>query len=123
MKLRNFLYINSKGSVKIISQISMQTLAGMKSAGNRGVLQSSLQVPNIHVLLVAPLSAGDMAQPGTDQHEGGVAIRERAHHPSTAADFPVKPFYDIIGTDARPVFTGKIAVGKRLINTITSNYK
>ena len=53
------------GSVKIISQISMQTLAGMKSAGNRGVLQSSLQVPNIHVLLVAPLSAGDMAQPGS----------------------------------------------------------
>ena len=96
----------------------MQTLAGMKSAGNRGVLQSSLQVPNIHVLLVAPLSAGDMAQPGTDQHEGGVAIRERAHHPSTAADFPVEPFYDIIGTDTRPVFAGKIAVGKRFFNAI-----
>ena len=63
----------------------MQTLAGMKSAGNRGVLQSSLQVPHIHVLLVAPLSASDMAQPGTDQHEGGVAIRERAHHPSAVA--------------------------------------
>uniref|UniRef100_UPI00261EC647 PoNe immunity protein domain-containing protein n=1 Tax=uncultured Oscillibacter sp. TaxID=876091 RepID=UPI00261EC647 len=44
----------SPGSVKIISQISMQTLGGMKSAGNRGVLQSSFQVPHIHVLLVAP---------------------------------------------------------------------
>ena len=74
------------GSVKIISQISMQTLGGMKSAGNRGVLQSSFQVPHIHVLLVAPLRAGYMAQPGTDQHEGGVAIRERVHHPSAAAD-------------------------------------
>ena len=73
----------------------------MKSAGNRGVLQSSFQVPHIHVLLVAPLRAGYMAQPGTDQHEGGVAIRERAHHPSAAADFPVKPFYDIIGTDTQ----------------------
>ena len=52
----------------------MQTLGGMKSAGNRGVLQSSFQVPHIHVLLVAPLRAGYMAQPGTDQHKGGVAI-------------------------------------------------
>jgi hypothetical protein len=52
------------GSVKI-PLISMQTLVEMKSAGNRGVLQNSLQVPHIHVLLVAPLSAGDMAQPGS----------------------------------------------------------
>ena len=78
----------------------------------------SEKVLHIHVLLVAPLRAGYMAQPGTDQHEGGVAIRERAHHPSAAADFPVKPFYDIIGTDTRPVFAGKIAVGKRLFNAI-----
>ncbi len=108
----------SVGSVKIISQISMQTLTGMKSVGNRGVLQSSLQVPHIHVLLVAPLSAGDMAQPGTDKHEGGIAIWETAHHSGAAADLPVEPFYDIIGTDARPVFAGKIAVGKRLFDAV-----
>ena len=35
---------------------------------------------HIHVLLVTPLGAGHMAQPGTDQHEGGVAVREAAHH-------------------------------------------
>ena len=69
-----FTCSRESGSVKIISQISMQTLGGMKSAGNRGVLQSSFQVPHIHVLLVAPLRAGYMAQPGTDQHKGGVAI-------------------------------------------------
>lgn len=59
-----------------------------------------------------------MAQPGTDQHEGGVSVRETAHHTGAAADFPVKPFNDIIGADARPVFAGKIAVGKRLFDAI-----
>ena len=36
-----------------------------------------------------------MAQPGTDQHEGGVAVRETAYHPSAAADLPVQPFNDV----------------------------
>ena len=63
----------------------------MKSASNGDVLNGSLQVLHIHILLVAPL--GDhMAQPGTDQHEGGVAVRETAHYTSAAADLPVQPF-------------------------------
>ena len=40
-----------------------------------------------------------MAQPGTDQHEGGVAVREAAHHTGTAADLQVEPFNDVISTD------------------------
>ena len=82
----------------------------MKSAGNRGILKGSLQVLHVHVLLVAPLGAGHMAQSGADQHEGGVAVRETAHYTSAAADLPVEPLNDVIGTDASPVFTGKIAV-------------
>ena len=50
----------------------------MKSAGNGDVLNGSLQVLHIHVFLVAPLCTGHMAQPGTDQHEGRVAVREAA---------------------------------------------
>ncbi len=57
-----------------------------------------------------------MAQPGTDQHESGVAIRETAHHTGTATDLPVQPLNDIVGADVSPVFTGKIAVGKDLLN-------
>ena len=38
----------------------------MKSASNGGVLNGSLQVLHVHVLLVAPLGTGYMAQPGTD---------------------------------------------------------
>ena len=65
----------------------------------------------IHVLLVAPLGAGHMAQPGTDQHEDRVAIQETAHHTGAAADLPVQPLNYIVGPDANPSFTGKIAVG------------
>lgn len=73
---------------------------------------------HIHVLLVAPLGAGHMAQPGADQHEGGVAVWETAHYTSAAADLPVEPFNDVIGTDASPVFAGKIAVSQRFLNAI-----
>ena len=61
----------------------------MKSASNGDVLNGSLQVHHVHVLLVAPLGAGHMAQPGTDQHEGGIAVRKTPHHASAAADLPV----------------------------------
>jgi hypothetical protein len=90
----------------------------MKSASNGGVLNGSLQVLHVHVFLATPLSSGYMAEPGTDQHEGGVAVWETAHHTGAAADLPVEPFYDIVGTDASPVFIGKITVSKRLLNPI-----
>ena len=57
----------------------------MKSAGNRGVVQSRLQVLHVHVFFAAPLGARHMAQPRTDQHQGGVAVRERSHHAGSAA--------------------------------------
>ena len=71
----------------------------MKSAGNGGVLKGILQVLHIHVLLVAPLGACHMAQPGTDQHQGRVAVRETAHHTGAAADLPVQPLNDIVGAE------------------------
>ena len=52
----------------------------MKSAGNEGVVQSRLQVLHVHVFFAAPLGARHMAQPGADQHQGGVAIGECPHH-------------------------------------------
>ena len=90
----------------------------MKSAGNGDVVQSRLQVLHIHVFLVAPLGARHMAEPGADQHQGGVAIRERSHHAGSAADLPVQTFDHIVGTDARPMLAGKIAVGQCLLNAV-----
>ena len=74
----------------------------MKSVSNGGVLNGSRQVLHVHVLLVAPLGAGHMAQPGTNQHKGRVAVRETAHHTGAAADLPVQPLSDIVGADASP---------------------
>ena len=61
----------------------------MKSASNGDVLNGSLQVLHVHVLLITPLGTGHMAQPGTDQHEGRVTVREAAYHTGAAADLPV----------------------------------
>ena len=77
----------------------------MKSAGNGGVLNGSLQMLHIHVLLLAaPLGAGHMAQAGADRHEGRATVRETAHYPGAAVDLPVELLNDIVGTDASPVF-------------------
>ncbi len=59
-----------------------------------------------------------MAQPGTDQHESRVAVRETAYYTGAASDLPVQPFNDIVGADTGPVLTGKIAVGQSLINAV-----
>ena len=79
----------------------------MGSSSNRGILDSVLQVLHVHVLFVAPLCTDHITQPGTDQHEGGVSIWETPHHPGAAADLPVEPFNDIVGTDASPVLAGE----------------
>ena len=63
----------------------------MRSAGNRGVVQSRLQMLHIHVFLVAPLGARHVARPRADQHQGRVAIGERPHHAGPAADLPIQP--------------------------------
>ena len=83
----------------------------MKSAGNRGVVHGCLQVLHVHVFLVAPLGTCHMAQPRADQHQGGVAVRERSHHAGSAADLTVQPLDHVVGADARPMLAGKIAVG------------
>lgn len=90
----------------------------MRSASNRDVFQSRLQVLHIHILFVAPLSTCHMAQPGVDQHEGGVSVRKRAHHTGPAADLPVQSLNHIVGADPDSMFIGKITVSQRFPNTI-----
>ena len=82
----------------------------MKSAGNRGVVQSRLQMLHVHVFLAAPLGARHMAEPCADQHQGGVTVRKCPYHPRPSADLPVQPLDHVVGTDARPVLAGKIAI-------------
>ena len=90
----------------------------MKSAGNRGVVQSRLQVLHVHVFLVAPLGARHMAEPGADQHQGGVAIGERPYHPRPSADLTVQPLDHVVGADACPMLAGKVTIGQCLLNAV-----
>ena len=90
----------------------------MKSAGNRGVVHGRLQVLHVHVFLVAPLGTRYVAHPCTDQHQGGVSIRECPHHAGSAADLPVQPFDHIVGADAGPMLAGKIAVSQSFLNAV-----
>ena len=76
---------------------------------------------HVHVFLVAPLGTRHVAQPRADQHQGGVAVRERPHHAGSAADLPVQPLDHVVGTDAGPMLAGKIAVGQRFLCTIFSD--
>ena len=59
-----------------------------------------------------------MAKAGTDQHQGGVAVRERPHHAGSAADLTVQPLDHVVGADTCPMLAWKVAVGKRFFNAI-----
>ena len=63
----------SAGSVKYLSHFGLQTLACMKSTCNGPVSNNRLQAFRVPRLFAAPLDAGRMAQPGTEQHRMSTA--------------------------------------------------
>lgn len=62
---------------------------------------------HIYVLLVTPLGTCYMAQLGTDQHQSRVAIRKSSHYTGAAANLPVEPFNDIVGSDEKCLLLAK----------------
>ena len=80
----------------------------MASAGNGGIVQHYLQMLHAHVLLVAPLCAGHVTQPGADQHQCGVPVREAAHHAHPAANLAIEPLYCVVGADLRPMLSTRL---------------
>ena len=77
---------------------------------------------HIHILLVAPLGTSHMAQAGTDQHEGRIAVREGSHHTGPAADLPVQPLNHVVGGDPGPVLIGKITVSQRFFYAASDQF-
>ena len=59
-----------------------------------------------------------MAKTCCHQHEGGVAIREGAHHPSASPDLPQDALKGIVGPDTSPVGGREAVVGHCLRNAI-----
>ena len=50
-----------------------------KRAVIQWMAEGCLRMLHVHVFLVVPLNACDMAQAGADEHQGGVAVGEGAH--------------------------------------------
>ena len=63
---------------------------------------------HVQVLLRASLCSGDVAQPRTDQHQGRVAIGKTLYYISTAADFPVQSFYDVVHANTQLVLAVEV---------------
>ena len=61
-------------------------------------------------------------QPGANRHQGGVPVREYPHHTRPSADLTVQPLDHMVGTDARPVLAGEIAVGQRLLHAAADKF-
>ena len=82
-----------------------------------GTLNSSLQILHTHILLIAPLEYWkDGAASHRPASEPSFRPGKYPPHADTAADLPVQTFKHIIGADASPVLTGKIAAGQRFLN-------
>ena len=90
----------------------------IRSSRNEGVVENHLPVLHVHIFLVAPLCVGHMAQSGADQHERRVAVGKTAHHTGAAADFPIQPFYDVVGADACSMLRREIRIGQSLIHAV-----
>ena len=78
---------------------------------------------HIHVLLISPLGTGHMAQPGTDQHQSRVAIREGSHHTGSVADLPVQPLNHIVGADPCPMLIGEMASANKFLRIYYASVK
>ena len=65
---------------------------------------------HIHIPFVAPLCPSHVPQPGADQHQGRIPIREGPNYPCAAADLPIEPLDGVVGADAGPVFGREVTI-------------
>ena len=73
---------------------------------------------HVHVLLVAPLGTGNMPQPGADQHQRRVPIRETADHPGPSPDFPIQSLNHIVRSDLCPMLRREVTIGQRFFEAV-----
>ena len=107
-----------KGSRAAAACLALDASRADCHSPDQQVLLDDLKVLHIHVFFAAPLGPRHMAQPRADQHQGGIAVRECPYHAGSAADLTIQPFDHVVGTDARQVLAGKIAVGQRFLNAV-----
>ena len=78
---------------------------------------------HVHVLLVAPLGTGNVTQPGADQHQRRVPIRETADHPGPSPDFPIQSLNHIVRSDLCPMLRREVTIGQRFFETVLNFFR
>ncbi len=59
-----------------------------------------------------------MAEPGTDQHQCRIAVRECTDDPRSASYLTIQAFNHVVRSDSGPVFKWKIHIGECCLNSI-----
>jgi hypothetical protein len=60
---------------------------------------------HVQVTSGGPVVAGDVSDPGGDEHQRAPAVGERAHDAGPAADFPVQAFDHVVRADTPAMLT------------------
>ena len=72
---------------------------------------------HVEVSLGTPFGSGNMPKAGTDQHEGGFAIRKGSNDFGSTFDLSVDPFQSIVGPDPGPMLSWKTHIGESFVYT------
>ena len=74
---------------------------------------------HVQVPFRSPDAAGNMTEPGANQHQGRFTIWESPDNFGPAFDFPIDPLQNVVCPDSRPVLCGKVHVGERFCHTVS----
>jgi hypothetical protein len=76
------------------------------------------KVVHVHVALGAPGLAGDVAEAGADQEQGGVAVGEGADHAGAAPDLAHDALQRVVRAQGAVVFRGEGIVAEGLLDAV-----
>ena len=70
---------------------------------------------HIHISFVSPLRSLHIPP---DQHQGRILTRKGSNYPCAAMNFPIESLDGVVGADAGPMFSRKVAIGKRFLYAV-----
>ena len=85
----------SQGCVKKCKSFAISI--GISQSAIRASSSATSKMPHVHVFLVVPLCTEHVKQSSADQHQCGIPIRQGAHVPDTAPNFPGQTLNHVVG--------------------------
>jgi hypothetical protein len=88
----------------VVSSLFRAPILGLVHGGRSAGLGTSVaKQSHVEIAACAPLGAGHASEPCRDQHEGRVAVRERADDASAPSHLANDALERIVGADASPM--------------------